>query len=304
MDKINNVHDKVFKKMFGDVTIAKNFLQSYLPNEILKITDLENLTYEKESYLDEKLKAFYSDLLFKTNINGKESYIYLLIEHKSYIDNTVAIQILEYIIKIWKLKMKDNKVPLLIPLLVYHGKQKWNVDKNLNSLVEGIGTLPQEITKYIPNYNYLVYDLSSFTDEQIRGEAVLRILIRLYININKDKGDIKHLVTEAGRALEELFDKNKGYEFFEVFVRYVMAVKDLNNIEDIIDEDDPDGRSEFIMTLAEKLMNEGMEKGIRQEKINTALKLKKLGAEIEFISKATELSIKELEELFKANESK
>jgi predicted transposase YdaD len=56
--------------MFGDINITKDFLKNYLPEEILKITDLDNVTHEKESFIEKDLEEFYSDLLFRTNING------------------------------------------------------------------------------------------------------------------------------------------------------------------------------------------------------------------------------------------
>ena len=56
------------------------------------------------------------------------------------------------------------------------------------------------------------------------------------------------------------------------------------------------------MSLAEKLKNEGIEKGIKQEKINTVIEMKKEGLEIKLISKITKLTTKEIEEIFKTNE--
>lgn len=52
------------------------------------------------------------------------------------------------------------------------------------------------------------------------------------------------------------------------------------------------------MTLAERLKNEGRKK----EKINIAIRLKNNGSDIDFISKITKLTTKELEEIFEANE--
>ncbi|MEN8905896.1 MAG: transposase, partial [Clostridiales bacterium] len=59
-------------------------------------------------------------------------------------------------------------------------------------------------------------------------------------------------------------------------------------------------RGEFVMTIAEKLINEGIEKGIEKGKLETAIEMKKLGSDIEFISKVTKISIKVLKkEIFK-----
>lgn len=58
-------------------------MKNYLPKSILKVIDLEQIQSEKESYIDEELKENFSDILFKTKIQGKEGYIYFLFEHKN-----------------------------------------------------------------------------------------------------------------------------------------------------------------------------------------------------------------------------
>ncbi len=56
-------------------------------------------------------------------------------------------------------------------------------------------------------------------------------------------------------------------------------------------------RSEEIMTIAEQLIKEGMEKGRLEEKKNVARKLLSVGLTIEQIVEATDLSIEEIMEL-------
>ena len=74
--KLDNPHDKIFKRTFGEIEVAREFLKNYLPNEILNIIDLKNITHEKETHVREDLQEFYSDMLFRTNMNDEESYIY------------------------------------------------------------------------------------------------------------------------------------------------------------------------------------------------------------------------------------
>ncbi|HZK43924.1 MAG TPA: Rpn family recombination-promoting nuclease/putative transposase [Syntrophomonadaceae bacterium] len=56
MNIVQNPHDKFFKEIFGNPEVMKDFLQNYLPAEILAITDINNLTLEKDSFIDEELK--------------------------------------------------------------------------------------------------------------------------------------------------------------------------------------------------------------------------------------------------------
>ena len=69
-------------------------------------------------------------MLFKTEINHKEGYVYFFFEHKSYRSKNVAFQLLRYMIEIWEAKMnKENadELPIIIPLVIYHGKEDWKV---------------------------------------------------------------------------------------------------------------------------------------------------------------------------------
>lgn len=140
MGIINKPHDKFFKETLSNIETTRSFMENYLPKEILAITDLEKLTVEKDSYIDKELEEVFSDILFKANINGKEGYIYFLFEHKSYLSDKVAIQLLKYIIKIWEQKTekeKHKRLPLIIPLVIYHGENIWNIDRNLIGLIDG-----------------------------------------------------------------------------------------------------------------------------------------------------------------------
>ena len=109
MSDITNPHDAFFKFMFGDVEVAQDFLQNYLPTEIAKVVDLKHLTKENNSYIDEQFKESFTDMLYKTKINGEDGYIYFLFEHKSYQDPLVILQLLKYIVRIWEEKYKSEK---------------------------------------------------------------------------------------------------------------------------------------------------------------------------------------------------
>lgn len=60
---------------------------------------------------------------------------------------------------IWDLEMKQgkNKLPLIIPLVIYHGRRKWTIGVKLSDILDDI---PEEIEEYIPDFKYLSYDFS------------------------------------------------------------------------------------------------------------------------------------------------
>lgn len=80
----------------------------------------------------------FSDLFFRVDVNNNEGYIYFLFEHKSYKDKLVIFQLLRYMIEIWESKIKkenNNKLPIIILLLIYHDKGHWNIKTKLSEMI-------------------------------------------------------------------------------------------------------------------------------------------------------------------------
>lgn len=271
--KIQNPHDKLFKETFANIAVAKDFLNNYLPQNIMNIIDIDTLEPQKDSFINEELKEEFSDLLFRVNINNKDGYLYFLFEHKSYTSKDVSFQLLKYMIEIWEAKMKKegiNELPIVIPMIIYHGQNKWNTKTTLGEMIDGYDELPEDIKEYIPNYKYLLYDISRFKDEEIKGKAQLKIMLTIYRDIFTKYGkDLDESILRSVEFLTELEDKQTGIEYFETLMRYVFSARtdmteaDAHEMIEKIGKTYPEG-SEAIMTLAEKFIEKGKEEGIKE----------------------------------------
>ena len=294
--KIQNPHDKFFKETFGKSDVAKDFLNNYLPQEIREIVNIDTLEPQKDSFVNQELQEGFSDMLFKSNINNNEGYVYFLFEHKSYSSKDAAFQLLKYIIKIWEAKIKKesaSELPVIIPILIYHGKYNWNSKLRLGEMIAGYELLSDQIKKYIPDFEYLLFNLSRYSDEEIKGKAHLRIMLTIFRDIfTKDANEFHESMIRAIKYLSELDDKQTGIEYFETMMRYIFNVrsdlteKDIEKLIAKIENNYPEG-SDVVMTLAERFVEKGIEKGMEKgiEKgetnalVKTAIKLliKKFG---------------------------
>ena len=63
--KIQNPHDKFFKETFGKVEVAKDFLNNYLPDSIMRIVEMDTLEPQKDSFINKELQEVFSDMLFR-----------------------------------------------------------------------------------------------------------------------------------------------------------------------------------------------------------------------------------------------
>ena len=62
--KITDPHDTIFKTSFSDKANAIDLINGTFPKEIVENLKLETLTLESTTYIDRKLKKYYSDLVY------------------------------------------------------------------------------------------------------------------------------------------------------------------------------------------------------------------------------------------------
>ncbi len=157
MAEIVNPHDKFFKEVFTRADTAKEFLLNYLPPGVVSLIDWDSLEYTKDSFIDKHLKEFFSDLLFEAALKGdKKGFVYILFEHKSYHEPLTAFHILRYMVKIWEMLLKKREVsalPVIIPLVLYHGKRNWKSGLNFRDLFD----CSEEMISFIPDFEYLFW---------------------------------------------------------------------------------------------------------------------------------------------------
>ena len=265
MGDLTTPHDAFFKVTFGDKDVAQDFLKHYLSAQIANVVDLNYLTKENNSFVDERFKESFTDMLYRTKINGEDGYIYFLFEHKSYQDPLVILQLLRYIVRIWEEKYdrKANRLPIIIPMVIYHGESKWNVQTKLINLIKGIDELPEETKEYIPVYEYELYDLSPFGQVMIVGLALTKVVLEvmqlvMITDTKKFRQAMKKVLEDIAQLPEDKFER-----FVDACITYILSVRDDVDIGTIEKESKEilSERSEAIMSVAEKLRNEGRLEG-------------------------------------------
>ena len=119
MAEIKNIHDKFFKKLFSKNENIKDFLKGTFPQTIVREINFNKIKIEGTEYVDKEYRKTLSDLVVKTELNrGKIADIYILFEHKSYKDKKVILQLLSYMLKMWKRDMGDKRpLRIIIPLV-------------------------------------------------------------------------------------------------------------------------------------------------------------------------------------------
>ncbi len=116
-------HDAVFKSFLRHPDTARDFIDIHLPAPLRKLCDLTTLKLEPNSFIDEDLRQYYSDLLWSVKTQEGVGYIYVVIEHQSKPEELMAFRMMRYSIAAMQnhLDAGYKELPLVIPMLFYHG---------------------------------------------------------------------------------------------------------------------------------------------------------------------------------------
>lgn len=123
---IGKPHNNFFTFVFSQKDLVEDFL-TQLTAEIAAEIDINSLELDTTTYVNKALEELYSDIVYTAKTkNDKSVKIALLFEHKSYPEKYPRLQLMEYMLGIWRQNQQD-KVDLIpiIPILFYHGERKW-----------------------------------------------------------------------------------------------------------------------------------------------------------------------------------
>jgi hypothetical protein len=179
----------------------------------------------------------------------------------------VHLQLLEYMVKIWRLHIKQHeekpvRLPIVIPLLVCHARKEWPEDTvKLTSLLSGP---VDDLAGYIPDFAFELYDLHRYSDDQIKGTIMSRVILLLLKHIRDP--DLRQKLPDILALMRTLMEKETGLQWLEVVIRYLTSVRDEDDLSakkivEMAEQAISKETGEYVMTLLEKLRNEGKLEG-------------------------------------------
>jgi predicted transposase/invertase (TIGR01784 family) len=294
---VNTPHDSVVQRFLRETSTVKSFFKEYLPADITELLDLRTLEFVRDKFVDAAMAKFFSDYLYKVKFKDrKDGFIFLLLEHKSWAYRFTGFQALKYIVQIWDQYLVDNEkakyLPPVIPVVLYHGKGKWNLDTHFSVLFKKPGSL----SEYIPGFRYLLLDISHSPDEEIKGSAVLKILLMSLKYIFKPQ--LRDKLGEIFGLFKKIKNKQSALDYLETLVNYLMSSAgnlEEEEIEVPVSEVFNQG-GEIMATIAEKLINQGIEKGVDKGKWYVVMNMLRKGMDIGSIEELTGFTVAQINE--------
>ncbi|MCR8647329.1 Rpn family recombination-promoting nuclease/putative transposase [Leptospira interrogans] len=304
MTEVNNPHDRLIRETFQDKKEAAIFFKNTLSPEVVKLLDLEKLELSESSFISEELKQEQTDLLFQIPLkSGNKTNVYLLFEHKSYLDNSIYIQLLGYLTEIYRNQHRNGEpISVVIPFVFYHGEKEWKLG---NRLLDQFVLTNQEVDilkDFIPNFKIDLFDLKEIELKDKLESITFQITLGVVQKIREgDLEFISHL-PELFSLLQAIEEESKKVAILRKLLLYIYWARDLKPTElnVVLQRSKLEQYEELAMTTAERLISEGMQRGIEQgiekRKLEDASKMLSKGIDLKTVLEITGLSEKTLKD--------
>ena len=288
MNKINNPHDKFFRETFSRLEVAQSFIEEVFPDELRKKLNISGLKRVNDSFMDEELEEYLADVVYQTDYAGQKTIVTLLFEHKSYVQRYPHLQLLQYVLNIWKEERKQKKkLSVVIPVIIHHGKGTWKY-KSMKSYFKD---LHPSLDRFIPDFDYLLFTLDKIEDNQIANfqNLLLSMTTMLLKHSHDEEKDFLQLSSFWAEKLNRL-DADKQIEFIKTVFYYIENALNLtqSNLTPIFTEVSTNV-NKIAMTIADQIREENT--------FNIIKNLVDLGVDSNFISNAVKLPIKKVEDI-------
>lgn len=252
-------HDAVFKKIMSYPGAARDFLAIHLPDTLREMCDFSTLRLESTTFIEKDLRAYYSDVLWSLETNAGEGYIYCVIEHQSSPVPHMGFRLMRYAIAAMQhhLDAGHKRLPVVIPMLFYHGEQS-PYPYSLNWLDEFDDP---HLARQLYTEAFPLVDITVIPDDEIMQHRRIALLELMQKHI-RDR-DLMGLVD---RLIALLVSGAANDSQLQTLFNYLVQYGDASRFSDFIREvaERSPHHKERLMTIAERLRQEGMQQGIQK----------------------------------------
>lgn len=277
--EIDKRHDKMFRNVLSRKKEMANFLNDFLDFKE-KIEETQIIQCPTD-FITRFYKSRQSDILYRL----KDKPVYFLIEHQSTIHPEMLLRIWEYIGEIIKKEtirentyFKGNSIyPIVIPIIIYTGFQKWNLPSNFDKKQYQ----SKSYQDYAISLSYNLITVHDYTYEELLKKKTLFSSIMI-IEKCKDEDEINEQMNKIIEIIQEPKDKEALSEIIVNIIRPIVGTEKAEIMLEKINKKEVQDMSPFTKFLldykyqvleesekakkeSEKLgMEKGMEKGIEK----------------------------------------
>lgn len=267
-----NHHDNTFKAAMSLPHIYLTFFKQYLPPTIAAALDFESIIPDETNYVDEGLQAKFCDKVYKVSFGNESGHLVLIAEHQSEPDQWLPLRVWRYMhtifdyatIKDKKNKNENKPLPMIYPIVLYHGEYPYNCSKDIQGLIEA----PPSLLELVWGKPIQLIDLTQIDDETLLAQGNMGVLHYTFKHIRAKQFEIHFRKILQHIDLVVPIEKQSAVEttrLLKILIRYTECKANIDKAsflkclrEAPINNDT---RSE-VMTVLEQVKQEGIAEGI------------------------------------------
>ena len=213
------IHDNGAKLIFDDPILCAQFLRGYTNIELLKDVQPEDIEDISERFLPMWQEGRDSDSVKRVRLKDCDLFLIAIVEHQSKVHYDMAFKLLRYMVMVLTdyereeekkrpgiTRTKEFRYPPILPIVYYEGTNRWTAARNFKERVY----LNEILGQYIPDFEYLVVPVASYTNEELIEKKDELSLIMLINKLRKSE-DFKSLQGISAEYFDELSDKTPEY---------------------------------------------------------------------------------------------
>ena len=264
---IPQIHDRLFRNVFGDRREAAALLRPHLPAPLTDALNWCTLSLLNRSYIDDDARASELDLLFTIERSADQAplALYVLLEHQSEPKQYMRLRLLTYFRRIWEqAEQEPGRLRAIVPVVLHQGRRRWPWPTELSELSELFAPVERE-WPWTPRFAHLLIDQSQAAGERLGGGPRGRIALLALLAAYRQGREQLQLALRVVRLLATLPPGGR-FDIVRLFVTYLLQTQDKAHLPRLSQEwrrRAPEAGGDFV-TIAEMLIKQGRQEG-RQE---------------------------------------
>ncbi|MEO0592111.1 MAG: Rpn family recombination-promoting nuclease/putative transposase [Myxococcota bacterium] len=277
---IDKPHDRYVKRLLQRPEIAADILRFVLPEALAAALDLALIEDAGTEFVDDRLQQTEPDIVLKMQtVNGAQALLFVVLEHQSSVDPWMAYRMSRSTMRLWESwrskNRKASRLPVVIPVVLYHGDTPWQAETNIGELIDGADAR-DAMGPLWPSFSYVVEWVNAHTENALRASRLKAVtqLMLLALAQARSSEDMVSVFSRWAELFADVIAQTGGTQDIELTARYFIEVRDIKDLEMLqVEAELLDPRvKESVMTAAEHLLQQGHDKGReegRKEGIDT-----------------------------------
>jgi Putative transposase, YhgA-like/Domain of unknown function (DUF4351) len=217
-------HDRSYRAFFAHLRMVQDLLRDIVGEHWVDHIDLDSGEQVNASFVSPRHERRESDIIWKFLRKDRKEpiYVYILMEFQSRPDPTMPVRLMGYVSLFYQ-NLTANQgaagrrhLPLVIPVVVYNGQERWNEAMDLGSM---LGPLDPSAEIYRPQLRYKLVDEASYSREEL---AVLGTPVAELFSIGRSRDWAEVFDSVQRLRLNILPDEDSLRRAFETWLQKVV----------------------------------------------------------------------------------